>query len=108
MPKPLLQQPHRAAVEGEAFCRDAALEIAQENRAVPGPLHAVQVDTADAVGNDSGVDAEQQLVADHHLGVGEQRRADMVQAAVLLADLPDRPAVRQREFRSTDGTPAGQ
>ncbi|SCF58747.1 hypothetical protein GA0115280_102695 [Streptomyces sp. Cmuel-A718b] len=81
--QPLLQQAHGPARQVQALGCRAALDIGEQDRAVPGPVDVVGDQVVDAVGDDAGVDAEQQTVGDHGVVGGEEISAGLNEPAAL-------------------------
>src|ERR1035441_1782904 len=75
----------------QAFRRGAALDVGQQDRGIPGPVDVGGDQVIYAVGDDAGVDAEQQPVGDYHVQRREQGRADFLETAPP-ADRPRRAA----------------
>ncbi len=90
--EPALQQPHGLLRQGQAFVRGAALEVFQQDGGLPGPLQILNAQVVDAVGHDPGVDAEQQLVGEHHPRPGEQSLSLGVHGTDPVSRLVTRPA----------------
>src|SRR5271156_3148076 len=65
------------------FGRSAALDVGQQDRRVTGPVDIVGDQVIDPVGNDAGVDAEQQLVGDHRAKIWEQVAAGLENTTTL-------------------------
>ena len=73
--QPLFQQARRGPRQGPALLRGTALDVAQEDRGVPGPFDVAQAEVPDPVRHDAGIGPEQQPVGDDHLGVRIEIRA---------------------------------
>ncbi len=101
--EPALQQPHCLLGQGQALVRGAALEVFQQDGGLPGPLQILDAQVVDAVGHDSGVDAEQQLVGEHRLWPGEQSLSLAVHGTDPVSRLVARPADRCPQFGCRGG-----
>ena len=77
--QPLLEQPHRRPRQGGALGGGAPFDVGQQDRRIPGPVDVSDLQVGDAVGDDAGVDAEQQPVGDHDFEVREHRQRSLVE-----------------------------
>ena len=105
--EPLLEQPDRLAGQVQALGGGPALDIGQQDDGVPGPVDVAGHQVVDAVGDDAGVDAEQQPVGDHHVQAREQVAAGL-QDPAALADHVVRAAQVLPECDDADGARPGQ
>ena len=72
----------------------AAFDVGQQDRGVAGPVDVVDDQVVDAVGDDAGVDAEQQPVGDHDVEVREHRLRSLVEDSSdssMAEDVVDMP-----------------
>ena len=77
--QPLLEQPHRRPRQGGALGGGAPFDVGQQDRRIPGPVDVSDLQVGDAVGDDAGVDAEQQPVGDHDFEVRKHRQRSLVE-----------------------------
>ena len=77
--QPLLEQPHRWPRQGGALGGCAPFDVGQQDRRIAGPVDVSDLQAGDAVGDDAGVDAEQQPVGDHDFEVRKHCQRSLVE-----------------------------